>query len=1495
MSFFSRKKQPNDKQQQASAAAQAAPRDSDVPQQQPSPASLAQAASGSRPRGNSPGSTPSAPNGLASQGPSQPTQQTPPQQQQTPPSQLQQQQQQASQPQPSAQPTRPAYPWSARRLHVLPPVYISKPSAASTSAPSPSPFPRYGHALPATATSTGELYLFGGLVHESARNDLYVFSTRELSATLLQTSGEIPSPRVGHASALVSSVLLVWGGDTKTDARARPNDKQDESLYLLNLGSREWTRVGVSGPGPVGRYGHAVTMVGSKFFVFGGQVDGEFLNDLWAFDLNSLKTKAAWELYEPQPGSEKPARRTGHVCVTHGDRIILFGGTDGQYHYNDTWMFDVPTRRWKELQCIGYIPSPREGHAAALVDDVMYVFGGRGVDGKDLGDLTAFKLSSQRWFMFQNMGPSPSGRSGHAMACSGARVFVLGGESYAVTKPDEPALVHVLDTSAFSSSFRSPHAAKQVNAEHIKYPSTEPNAAKATQSGGDKGDKGQRPTRKSSVGAELGQQQPSQTQPTINGVRAMSPINQQPVDPEDLRRAMSPPNARTPKVIPNGLPSQVYPTANGSAKGKGPVRPPRDGDDLLTDEGDISASESYIRDRALSPEQFSRARSPAGRASPTGPVSIASIGAALTKTNTRSASPLVDRVKSPEVGQPSPVSAPVVNGFATHAAKPGSTGNVTADLIRDLKEKESEVDSMKHKASWMKAALMQASRSGFIYADAVDDAPEDALQDLEGSPSKFADIVVSLKQLRARIQASIVDQARSASERISEAERQRSSAVQEAAYYRAKLAALEASAEDGVARLERERLAELERQLAAALGERASQDRRVAELTESLALKSSLLEQTEAQAREVAQRTTILESTHVRVLRDHSDVQEQHAQLDAALREHADRLLAQTSAIEQKDADLANLQAQVDELLLSRDQHVRALEQTRTALQTATNRSSEVDDQNQRAREQIQQYEVELAELRGELESRVSEVESIRMRLADVENSWAKSREEADAFRALTTTGLGELLDTHRDLKTDEDRLTRGHMEKVQAMEAEVASLRVMLKDATQRLDDAHAELTQERRQARGGDAEALSLRSQIVGLRTQLGNAVAETGRMRKDLAVRDAEYKQKSKDAADAELRLDMLRNYLAENDIVLDNDGLPAKSDEQMSRVAELETKLAQFGRLQEKTERELESVVRQKRDAEAQVSVISNQLDRLRSTQSPALVRNGDDSYSSDTRAAEAERKVEEVERNYKSRMQQLEDDYRLAVQLVKETERLNRRMKDELMKQKSLNTGLLSEVESLRSTSGTESSSRNRVNGRGTPLSDDSRVSETLRSQLIDSQRQSQRLSNENKDFRLRIDSLEKDLGHMRDNLIAAQREANERLSRVEELEQDVERLQSSLVIARGAQDETLLEKISNENNHLRRENEQLSHKIGLLLEDDQPAFNRDRPISGISVSDRPVSNSSSDGLGYNDRLSTGADFSDWQRQLNSLSSRRPLSEFESHAFPSGHERVRSRS
>jgi hypothetical protein len=94
-----------------------------------------------------------------------------------------------------------------------------------------------------------------------------------------------------------------------------------------------------------------------------------------------------------------------HLCVRFSSlsfslfptnaSLNSFGGTDGQYHYNDTWCYDTNSGIWVELSCIGYIPVPREGHAATLVDDVMYVFGGRGVDGKDLEDLAAFKITSE--------------------------------------------------------------------------------------------------------------------------------------------------------------------------------------------------------------------------------------------------------------------------------------------------------------------------------------------------------------------------------------------------------------------------------------------------------------------------------------------------------------------------------------------------------------------------------------------------------------------------------------------------------------------------------------------------------------------------------------------------------------------------------------------------------------------------------------------------------------------------------------------------------------------------------------------------------------------------------------------------------------------------------------------------------------------------------------------------------------------------------------------
>lgn len=65
-----------------------------------------------------------------------------------------------------------------------------------------------------------------------------------------------------------------------------------------------------------------------------------------------------------------------------------FGGIDENKCYNDIWCYDIRANIWTELTCTGFIPSARYNHGSALVDDVIYVFGGRTHDEQELGDLT---------------------------------------------------------------------------------------------------------------------------------------------------------------------------------------------------------------------------------------------------------------------------------------------------------------------------------------------------------------------------------------------------------------------------------------------------------------------------------------------------------------------------------------------------------------------------------------------------------------------------------------------------------------------------------------------------------------------------------------------------------------------------------------------------------------------------------------------------------------------------------------------------------------------------------------------------------------------------------------------------------------------------------------------------------------------------------------------------------------------------------------------------
>lgn len=278
--------------------------------------------------------------------------------------------------------------------------------------------------------------------------------------------------------------------------------------------------------------------------------------------------------------------------------------------------------------------------------------------------------------------------------------------------------------------------------EHIKYPTTNSPPTNAN---------GTAPTRKTSVQASMGQ--------PINGSRAISPTGEPTSDAEDLRRAMSPSSIRSGQ---NGI---AISGINNSLRGKQPLRPPQEESEEF--DGDSSPEVASSAERAASPDQ-GRAKSPSALASnrAISPISqapdlyepMSMTGAAIdmngSATALRSTSPTAgDRGKtSMDSYYSHKAASPTVNGFSH--IKGGSTGNITADLIRDLKEKEGEIEAMKKREAWMKAALTKASRSGFVYADGEAFSSDTDDDDIDSR--KVAEMVMNLKNFKAKIQVCTV-------------------------------------------------------------------------------------------------------------------------------------------------------------------------------------------------------------------------------------------------------------------------------------------------------------------------------------------------------------------------------------------------------------------------------------------------------------------------------------------------------------------------------------------------------------------------------------------------------------------------------------------------------------------------------------------------------------------------------------------------------------------
>ncbi|KAI9163339.1 Tip elongation aberrant protein [Paramyrothecium foliicola] len=1125
---------------------------------------------------------------------------------------------------PVSNPNASLFPWSQRRL-----TYTSS---------HPSPFPRYGAAVNSVSSKEGDIYMMGGLINSSTvKGDLWMIEAGgNMACYPLATTAEGPGPRVGHSSLLVGNAFIVYGGDTKIDE----NDVLDETLYLLNTSTRQWSRALPAGPRPSGRYGHSLNILGSKIFIFGGQVEGYFMNDLSAFDLNQLQMpNNRWEiLLHGETSPKTPAARTNHSMITYDDKMFLFGGTNGFQWFNDVWCYEAAVNKWSQLDCRGYIPCPREGHASALVGDVMYVFGGRTEEGSDLGDLAAFKISTRRWYTFQNMGPSPSPRSGHSMTTVGKSIVVLGGEpSSAATAINDLGILYVLDTTK------------------IQYPAEGPQQQPSSQNG-TRGAQARRPSTAEppSVGRNLSSRDGStgppdgrrlagtptnmnsspngHKSPTPNGTESPAPLNG-PAGVIATGKGPKPGMTSTPPLGSTGSPphdsasakSSIEAAAVSRVRGASADRAGRSASPMISTAQPPATRETI--DETESPIINGR-RTPTQTATRAGPRQEPVTPEAMRNKPMRPARAEVPVEQPNEAASKAAVNRPVSPPPPKQATNPlarrsSGRNSQTVALLKEL-------DSSRNRNAWYASELELARKAGYVPNAALSPALDaKAAETFDDEDRPLIEALLAMRTELANVQSAVDKQAVIAARQVAEAEKQRDAAIQEAVYAKAKLAAqLGSTSQLDVGPDHPARSDEISKKLASALHLQK-------ELNSQLDSAKTELD-AERKARQLADDTASAAQKRMAELENYkqttsTEVERLKAELhyiQREAREHSITSSEAVAAMELLRVEKDEIASRLEEALTSSKDHGETFTSLRGAMLASDEAKAHVESRLENERTEREKLETKFNMLKAEHEARTAELVAVTQRLRDAEEIAEKHANEARTHRQAVLSGLDKI--SARDVSN----LGKADTERINVLQNQVASANAMVKKYQQEADSTAEKLRSAEERIAGLEQYQEQSSREGVTIRRQLQSALRETQGLQ----------------AANTDLKNQLAAQQLETNAMTVQHTALKGiLSERGISPTAPNRSR-----------------------------GLASPEQSRLKELE--AQLSNANAAHE-ETKQAFAQQ-AQESEAAYREKLSQLESDYQSAVHYVKGTEKMLKQLKDQLSRYKTDNGRLKAEIEDL---------------------------------------------------------------------------------------------------------------------------------------------------------------------------------------------------------------------
>jgi hypothetical protein len=893
----------------------------------------------------------------------------------------------------------------------------------------------------------------------------------------------------------------------------------------------------------------------------------------------------------------------------------------------------------------------------------MYIFGGRIQDGTDLGDLSAFRISSRRWYMFQNMGMSPSPRSGHSMTAVGKHIVVLAGEpSSAPRDPTELSWSYVLDTSK------------------IRYPPSESQPQ-------------QIPVRKfSTEGSKIPQKAilpPTGTQQFARGPDGAVGLSRSPSGeaisrgPENGSRGppenVSPPNgmmgqagSRLPRNISSGPPPQQQapqPRANGA--GTTQVSPSQGANSTQPqgqNQGAAQGARSRTPTRGIeTPREGSRATnydrdnmvSPSTRDPPhtdlpgpnnmfPGQSATTSVTASRTgsvNTPSRSGSRATRQQSSIDsTGRQTPRRSEELQRAMSRGQddRPIDSGvGSSPALSQQNDELMKELEAAKSRNAWYASELTLARKAGYQPTSSGNPLLDQQAADIFGDDDRpLIEALLRMKAELSRVQGSIDVQSESTASRIAEMEKQRDVAVSEAAYAKAKLAAHGGRSQSGTPQPDFsrgtgspdvDRVAEMSKRLAAALTAHNEVNTKMENVVMEL--------QSERRARHLAEDTAEAAQKRVSELdlykqRTASEVESLRAELHEAqrvAREEAANCAEALSSSRMLEVDKNELHAKHSRAINDTKNHTTILATLRDAVNASTEKADLLERQLDEERNMRSTSEQKLAQLKAEHEDRTSELEMTSRRLRDAEELAEKHAAEAKTHRDAVLSGLGQVSDRGLD---DDDHAN----ERVTILQQQLESSTAMARKNKDAADSAADRLRRAEERIAGLEAYQEQTTRESLALRKQLQTAMKEVQAAHGERSSMQQHLERNMLEGNALEVQLKTLKNLLEERGV--------SAADHRRSRV--LESPSSRYGTPEMNRVRELERQLDESMKAH----------DEMRTT---------------------FEQREQEVSREWEDKLAALDNDHQGAVKYVRGLEKMLAKMKQELQRTKSANSELEKEV------------------------------------------------------------------------------------------------------------------------------------------------------------------------------------------------------------------------